>query len=64
MITHIRPLELNSCSKVPIFENARWRLKPVLTQLIAITLQLLTDFDEIWHGDVHWPYQPNWLLKV
>ena len=39
------------------FQNPRWRTANfVITVKSPYLRNRLTDFDEIWQGDAHWPY--------
>jgi len=38
------------------FQNPRWRTAGIVKTVKSPYLRnRLTDFDEIWHGDAHWP---------
>ena len=46
------------------FTNPRWRTAAILkTVKSPYLLNSLTDFDEIWHDDAHWPPTADRPLK-
>ena len=52
-----------------VFKNPRRRMAAILKTIKRnnkrqYICNRLTDFDEIWYGDAHWPSQPDWLLKI
>jgi len=46
------------------FTNPRWRTAAILkTVKLPYLYNRLSDFDEIWHGDAHWPTTADRPLK-
>jgi len=50
--------------KISNFTNPRWRTAAILKTVKSPYLcNRLTDFDEIWHDDAHWPSTADGSLK-
>ena len=63
MLMQNGPLNISTVKKLN-FTNPRWWTVAILKTVKFLYLcNRLTDFDEIWHGDAHWPLTVDWLLK-
>ena len=63
MLMQNGPLNISTVKNLN-FTNPRWWTVAILKTVKFLYLcNRLTDFDEIWHGDAHWPLTVDWLLK-